>query len=299
MGRVALLNNERYQRLLRNFLAEAHDHLMLFNFVGYYCVKDLAGWVQTVAERDTPFDDQDDAMGDTLPFGVVHLSVSDLDRYGTFKLQQRRGEMRRRLVFECTDEELSRNYDFYVFEHDAAFEQQGRVCAGQATMLVITPFLELWQRSRELQETRCCGMDASFQGSHPESFVIVKPPADTSSRRSPTIYATLRTRSPRPPGRIARDAPSSTWRSSTSSWTGCSHSWAASTRPTTRCVAAASIRADPPHSTRCASARTPGRCEGDRWRCCPSRWSWRAALRPSYCSTPRPPSISTRSRSAV
>ncbi len=173
LQRLGHLNSERVKRLLRAFLSEAHDYLVLFGFVGYYCVKDMPSWLEQRAEEEyqTECDDE-------LPFGVIRLGLTQQDTYGVFKLVQRQGSTQRRMVFRCTDEHLARRYEFYVFEQQPNFEplqQERRLNDPNADLVVLTPFMELYNRRCVIEEARTCLMDANYMASHPESFVVAKP----------------------------------------------------------------------------------------------------------------------------
>jgi hypothetical protein len=180
LTRVDRLNSARYKKLLRNFLTTAYDQLQLFGFVGYYCVKDIAAWLEQLSDEDFTLDDQNDTLSDPLPFGIIPLGPTDSDVCGTYRVLRYPGEMRERLVFDCADDLLSKQYDFFVFRWDAEFEPVQDCVSTQPTLIVMSPFIELYCRRQELEESRTCGMDASFMGSHPESFIIVKPPPETS-----------------------------------------------------------------------------------------------------------------------
>ena len=188
--RLAHLDTPRYKKLLRDFLTRAHDYLVLFQFVGYYCVKDMTAWYErmrlreararaieagALEETSSEADEEDD---EPLPFGVIDLGLNLSDGYGTFKMVQRAGSVQRRLYFTCNDEVLAERYNFYVFDNGATFEtlmEPRRLNDREADLAVLTPFMDLYNKRLEVEEARICLFDANFQSTHPESFVVAKP----------------------------------------------------------------------------------------------------------------------------
>lgn len=178
-SRLAHFNTERYQRLLRAFFQEAHDYLMLFGFVGYYCVKDMPRWLERWQERQKETTMLvEDTEDDELPFGVIRLGLTVQDMCGTYQVVRREGSIRQRMVFECDDEKLGRRYNFYVFDQGATFEplqQARRLNDPDADLVVLTPFMELYNSRCGIEEARTCLFDANYMATHPESFVVAKP----------------------------------------------------------------------------------------------------------------------------
>lgn len=181
--RLTHLDNAQCKKLLRDFMTQAHDYLVLFQFVGYYCVKDMADWLARLAQQqaEEPWREMEE-----LPFGVVQLGLNLQDCYGKFQLVQRAGSPRRQLMFACDDEAMAARYNFYVFDQGANFEplmDARRLTDPNADLVVLTPFMELYNRRCEIEEVRTCLLDAHFQRTHPESFVLVKPLPETPIER--------------------------------------------------------------------------------------------------------------------
>lgn len=188
--RLVHMDNARYKKLLRDFLTRAHDYLVLFQFVGYYCVKDMTAWYERMRLREArtrlvetgqleeTSSEVEEEEDEPLPFGVIDLGLNLSDGYGTFKLVQRAGSVQRRLHFTCNDEALAERYNFYVFDDGATFEtlmEPRRLNDRDADLAVLTPFMDLYNKRLEIEEARICLFDANFQSTHPESFVVAKP----------------------------------------------------------------------------------------------------------------------------
>jgi len=182
--RLTMLNREPWRSLLRQFLSEAHDYLTLFQFCGYYCVRDMARWVE---ELDTAAREGRQPR-DPLPFGVVALGMNRLDTYGTYVSVRAEDETRRHLVFECDNEALHRRYDFYVFDMGAVFEpllEKRAYNDPDADIQVVSPFEELYRQRTLINEARTCLFDANFEATHPLSFIVAKPLPDSKLETVP------------------------------------------------------------------------------------------------------------------
>jgi hypothetical protein len=168
---VPILNDKLYMKALHDMMWVAQDYLTLFHYVALYYVKDMAAWL---ARRDG-----------SLPFGVVQLGINRNDNLGKFFLQRREGRAEKELVFVCSDEALAKRCDFYVFNEGANFksfitrnvfstygDEVGEV-------VPLSAFTSLRDDNGDIYESKVCLFDANFSATHPEAYIVSKPPPDT------------------------------------------------------------------------------------------------------------------------
>lgn len=182
---VHLLNTERYKTLLRHFMIDAHDALILFNFVGYYCLKNMDHWIK---EQMTQVNKNNIEKEAELPFGIIMLGFNEKTTYGQYKLIRKKGSPKKEIQFECSDESLSRKYNFYVYDAGASFEKMNRQSTNiqwldQSNLVkVISPFQQLYKYYSLTDESMTCLMDANFASTHPPAFLIAKSLPDSNIR---------------------------------------------------------------------------------------------------------------------
>lgn len=181
--KVKLLNQERYKMLLRKFFAQAHDYLVLFQFVGIYWLRDMEQWfAELELERETGLEQRD-----ALPFGVIDLGINRLDQLGHFDLVRPAGSMQRHLEFISDCDCMNARYEFFVYDAGAVFEpllQQHPGCQS-ADVQVVSLFTQLRQQRRLLWEAQVCQMDANFQRSHTVDYIELSALPETKPSELP------------------------------------------------------------------------------------------------------------------
>jgi hypothetical protein len=168
---VPLLSDKHYMKSLHDMMWIAQDYLSLFRYVALYYVKDMEAWL---TKKDG-----------SLPFGVVELGISTQDNIGKYFWQRKEGQIQRELIFTCSDDSLLEKYDFYVFNDGAVFKPlvyRGAFSSfgdDVGEVIPLSPFTALCEDWNDLVEARTCLMDANFNATHPEAFIVSKPPPDT------------------------------------------------------------------------------------------------------------------------
>ena len=184
---VFLLNTERYRNLLREFMTDIHDAMILFNFVGYYCLKNMDKWVSDqIIERDK----KGLQMEAELPFGIIRIGFNEQTTYGEYQLIRKKGSPKSSIQFECRDEALKSKYHFYVYDCGATFEKMSRPGTSHAPqwanagnlVKVTSAFQKLYNYASLIEESTTCLMDANFSATHPQPFLIAKSLPDTNIR---------------------------------------------------------------------------------------------------------------------
>lgn len=178
----ALLNDAKLKGALQAFLLDASDMLLLFNFFGYYCVKDVPAWLE-----EDPF-----RIATELPFGLIPMrasggvaSVTGGFLYGSYELVIDPKTMREEVRFECEDDRLKARYDFHVFSDNARFVPTAadgcvNLCGASllSEVMPVSIFLPLYQDRSLIEEAMECQADANFMASHPVAFQTAKPLPD-------------------------------------------------------------------------------------------------------------------------
>lgn len=183
--KVKLLNQERYQTLLRKFFAQAHDHLVLFQFVGIYHLRDMEQWyAEFELEQQTGIEQRD-----ALPFGVVDLGINRLDQLGHYDLVRPPGSMQRHLEFICECDCMNARYEFFVYDVGAQFEPliqyTGHPGCVAGDIQVVSPFTQLRYQRSLVHEAQVCQMDANFQRSHTVDYIELSALPETKPSELP------------------------------------------------------------------------------------------------------------------
>ena len=182
----AFLNKPTMKRELQRFLTQCSDMLIMFNFFGYYVVKDIAQWIESDPSN----------LNNRLPFGIIPITSSSSSltggrcfngtggcNYGSFIVKNNILAHHQEIVFECNDDKLASIYDYKVFNRDAqfrsAFSEGFPVNPVNGSVIPITPFLQIYHDKLLITEAKICLMDANFNATHPQSFQTAKPLPDS------------------------------------------------------------------------------------------------------------------------
>lgn len=176
--RPALFDNPVMRQKLEQFLIDMSDMLLLFNFAGYYCIKNMEKWILS---------DPDNYLT-TLPFGIIPMRSSVTNSvemrqgrptlYGSYVYYTNTQTMKEMLSFECSDDSLKRNYTFGVFNNGAKFvplndsiSPLANLSSSYGEIVPVSPFAALYRRKSLIEEAIEDEYDANFALSHPQTFV--------------------------------------------------------------------------------------------------------------------------------
>jgi len=208
--RLPALNAPRVKEALRKFLLEAEDMLQCFQFLGYYFVRDMDGWLAAVTGEDEEGESQTDEqlhenIANNLPFGLIPLGNCESESYGTYYLAENRLTMSRAILYECNDNALAARYAFQVLDMGARFvpissPNAARWAArflrqapsGAATdVLAVSPFMDLLEQRDLLDEAEVAQMDANSMRTYPEPYMVANPLPDARIEdvAEDTLYA--------------------------------------------------------------------------------------------------------------
>src|ERR1700761_2881109 len=122
--RPKMLNSDLLKRLLKKFLLDMSDMILIFGFAGFYYVKDMVKWIE-----NNPND-----YFTKLPFGIIPLRMSvngfnsgttdsyQPTLYGNYVYYTNTLTMEEFITFEYGDtKNISRIYEFDVFNNGAKF----------------------------------------------------------------------------------------------------------------------------------------------------------------------------------
>ena len=213
--RLPLFNKPYFKDALRQFYSAAYDSISRFGFFGYYHIKDIDSWILEVSkppaptnrkqrsnEEDEEYSDEEDEIEievdmerqlrenilEFFPFGVIPLGMDDNDSYGQYLVIENRSRMQRSIVFECNDEDLTRDYNFNVINRGARFKKTpyGTGFINNNFMGVqygedyipISPYEELRRQKGLVIEAETSLYDANSMNVYPENIAYVKPQKD-------------------------------------------------------------------------------------------------------------------------
>lgn len=177
--RPALFQDGVMRYELEKFLVEMSDMILLYNFAGYYFVKDMAKWIES----------NPDNYLTELPFGIIPMRSavtngieSRLGRtttmYGSYAYYTNTFTMKEQIVFECSDPHLESRYSFSVFNNGARFvpmyDGLAPITTAQSSrgeLVPVSPFAALYRRKSLIEEAIEDMYDANFSLSHPQTFV--------------------------------------------------------------------------------------------------------------------------------
>jgi hypothetical protein len=183
---VTLLNTQQYRNLLMNFMSAVNDYMNLFKFVGYYCRKDMHKWIEKHVLDEKKKNAMDYEL--ELPFGVIDLGFDENSTYGQYWRIRKKSSPNWQIEFECKDEKKKAKYNYYVYDGGATFElmkhKSGFGGGGVYSdiLRVNSPFYKLYRTNSLIDEARTCLMDANFQSTHPEAFLVAKSLPDSNIR---------------------------------------------------------------------------------------------------------------------
>ena len=226
--RMVGLNREDTKERIQKFLLAISDALLMFGFVGYYCVKDMDRWMdaqQRMAERAGT------RHINTLPFGIIPLRPSTGSgggggggggggsggcqdntsgvMYGAYALYTNSHTMEETLCYDCPDPAVSRLYEFHVISRDASFvsfSDGTKVVAGSyannynsymwsangsGDLVPTTVFAALYIKRSLIEEASDDQFDANWKLSHPQTFLTAKlmPDAKLNTLSETTYFA--------------------------------------------------------------------------------------------------------------
>jgi hypothetical protein len=203
--KLSMLNEELFHVLLEKFFTDALNMLDLFNFFGYYVVKDMEKWLEV----------HEDDYESRLPFAVIPIisastkAVTFGDYYLKSDYPRSMGE---EIIFKCTNSRIKARYNFHVFDNNAKFvplcdnnaggdimnntSNAHSYCnsdtvynikvlpkngsfgfsgAGDGQVVPVSPFIDLYQQQSKLKEASDYEFDVAYQASRPMIVLGSKP----------------------------------------------------------------------------------------------------------------------------
>lgn len=213
--KLLMLNEELFHVLFERFFMDALNMIDLFQFFGFYVVKDMEKWLH----------DHEDEYETNLPFAVIPLVSATVKTisFGDYYLKSDYPRsMREDIIFQCTNKKLKSRYNFHVFDNGAKFvplhDVTGHAMGGgnnvstmnahaycnsdsvynikvlpkssnslygfsyspdDGQVMPISSFVELYQRQSKLRESEDYDFSVGYQASRPVLIVGSKPQKET------------------------------------------------------------------------------------------------------------------------